>query len=108
MLCLHRLFFLVAASEGYSSLQCGGFSYWGAQAVGVWAEVSVGSRLSSGGLWALEHWLSSWAPELNCFMARGIFADQGSNPFPLYWEVVLIYCPTREVMHIVLDFKLIN
>ena len=52
-------FFLVAASGGYSSLQCGGFSYWGAQAVGVWAEVSVGSRLSSGGLWALEHWLSS-------------------------------------------------
>ena len=68
LLCLYRLFFLVAASGGYSPLWCGGFSHWGAQAVGVWAEVTVGYGLSICGLWALEHWLCScgtWLEQLH-------------------------------------------
>ena len=60
---------LVAASGGYSLLQCTGFSLrWllccGAQALGVWASVVVACRLSSCGWRALEHRLSSccaWA-----------------------------------------------
>ena len=59
---------LVAASRGYSSLRCAGFSLrgfsCGAQALGVRASVVVVRGLSSCGLWALEHRLSScgtWA-----------------------------------------------
>ena len=49
---------LVAASRGYSSLQCagfshcGGFSRCGARAVGAWVSVVVARRLSSCGVWA--------------------------------------------------------
>ena len=64
---------LVAASRGYSSLQCvgfscSGFSCCGAQALGTWASVVVARRLS-------------------CSVACGIFPDQGSNPCPLHWQV---------------------
>ena len=57
-------FSLVAASRGYSSLQCVGFSLGGfscckARALGVRASVVVALGLSSCGSWALEHRLSS-------------------------------------------------
>ena len=39
--------------------------------------------LSSCGSWALECWFRSWAT-LSCSMARGIFPDQESNPWPLH------------------------
>ena len=57
-------FSLVAASRGYSSLQCGGFSLGGfscckARALGAWASVVVALGLSSCGSWALERRLSS-------------------------------------------------
>ena len=56
---------LVAASGGYSSLRCAGFSLrcllcCGAQALGARASVVVACRLSSCGSWALERKLSSW------------------------------------------------
>ena len=56
---------LVAASGGYSSLQCvgfshcGGFSCCGARALGVRASVVAARELSSCGLRALECRLSS-------------------------------------------------
>ena len=55
---------LLAASGGYSSLRCAGFSYCGgfccrAQAIGAQASVVVACGLSSCGSQALEHRLSS-------------------------------------------------
>ena len=55
---------LIAASEGYSSLQCAGFSLrWllllGARALGARASVVAARGLSSCGSQALEHRLSS-------------------------------------------------
>ena len=55
---------LVAASGGYSSLQCTGFSLrWllccGARPLGTWVSVVVALGLSSCGSQALEHRLSS-------------------------------------------------
>ena len=49
---------------GARASHCGGFSCCGARALGAWASVVVAPRLSSCGLWALEHRLSScgaWA-----------------------------------------------
>ena len=59
---------LVAASRGYSSLRCAGFSLW-------WLLLlqSTGSRctgFSSCGMWAQQLWLR----------------DQGSNPCALHWQ----------------------
>ena len=50
---------LVVVSGGYSSLHCGGFSCYGARALGVRASVVAAHRLSSCGSQALEHRLSS-------------------------------------------------
>ena len=68
---------LLAASGGYSSLWCTGFS------LGGFSLRSTGSRrtgFSSCGPWALEH-------RLSCSAACGIFLDQGSNPCPLHSQV---------------------
>ena len=54
---------------------CGGFSCYGARALGVQASVVVAHRLSS-----VVH-------RLSCSAACGIFPDQGSNPCPLHWQV---------------------
>ena len=75
---------LVAASGGYSWLQCetshcGGFSCCGARALGTWVSGVVAHGLSSCGSQALERRLSSSA-------ACGIFPDQSSNPCPLHWQ----------------------
>ena len=50
---------LVAASGCYSSLQCSGFSFCRAQALGMRASVFVSCGLSSCGSRALERRLSS-------------------------------------------------
>ena len=55
---MHRLS-LVAASGGYSSLWCAGFSCCGARALGAPASVAVARGLSSSGSQALECRLSS-------------------------------------------------
>ena len=49
---------------GVRASHCGGFSCYGAWALGTWASVVVACGLSSYGSWALEHRLSScgtWA-----------------------------------------------
>ena len=66
---LREGFSLVAASRGYSSLRCagfslGGFSCCGTRAIGAWASVVVARGLSSCGSRALERRFSScgaWA-----------------------------------------------
>ena len=69
---------IVAASGGYSSLRCIGFSL-------QWFLFlrSMGSRhagFHSCGWWALEHSSVVVAHRLSCSVACGIFLDQGSNP----------------------------
>ena len=64
---------LVAASGGYCSLQCVGFSWrW------LLLLPSTGSRRA--GSVVVAHGLS-------CSAACRIFLDQGSNPCPLHWQV---------------------
>ena len=63
---------LVAASRGYSSLRCVGFSLW--WFLLLW---STGSKHL--GSVVVVHGLS-------CSGACGIFPDQGSNPCPLRWQ----------------------
>ena len=81
---LHTGFSLVAASGGYSSLWCTGFSLcWllllGAQALAAQASVVVACGLYSTGSVVVTHGLS-------CSAACGIFPDQGSNPCLLHWQ----------------------
>ena len=74
-------FSLVAASQGYSSLQCMGFSrQWllllqstGSRHLGF---SSCGMWLSGCSSWAVEHRFSSWVLGLDCSVACGIFPDQ--------------------------------
>ena len=63
---------LVAASGGYSLLQCTGFSLW-------WPPLLQGMDLSMWALVAAVHRLSYSA---SC----GIFPDQGSNHCSLHWQ----------------------
>ena len=74
----HRLS-LVEVSRDLSWLQhrahCGGFSCCGAQALGTWASVVA------------AHGLSSYDTWLRCSTACGIFLHQGSNSYPLHWQV---------------------
>ena len=85
--------FLVAASGGYSSLWCTGFSLlWllllqtmGSRcnvfsSCGTRASVAVARRLQRAGSVVVAHGLS-------CSVACGIFPDQGSNPCSLHWQV---------------------
>ena len=68
---------------GAQSSHCGGFSCCGARALGMWASVVV------------VHGLSSWGTQasvvmvhgLSCFLACGIFLDQGLNLCPLHLQV---------------------
>ena len=78
--------FLVAASGGYSSLRCAGFSFrW------LLLLQSMGSRragFSSCGTRAQQLWLAGTgsvavARGLSCSAACGIFPGQGSNPCPV-------------------------
>ena len=72
---------LVAASRGYSSLWCPGFSLrW---RLLLW---SMGSRRMVSVV--VVH-------RFSCSAACGIFLDQGSNPRPLHWQI-LNHCTTRE------------
>ena len=76
---------LVAASGGYTSLRCVGFSLWwllllwstGSRRAG---SVVVALRLQSAGSVVVVH-------RLSCSTACGIFPGQGSNPCPLHWQV---------------------
>ena len=83
---------LVAASRGYSSLLCEGFSLrWllllqsmgsrctGFSSCGTWASVVVARGLQSAGSVVAVHGLS-------CSATCGIFPEQGLNPCPLQWQ----------------------
>ena len=63
---------LVAASGGYSSLQCAGFSL-------SWLLLLWSTGSTRAGSVVVAHGLS-------CSAACGIFPDQGSNPCPLHWQ----------------------
>ena len=63
---------LVAASGGYSSLWCMGFSL-------QWLLLSWSTGSRRVGSVVVVHGLS-------CSAACGIFPDQGSNPCPLHWQ----------------------
>ena len=52
----------------------------------MWAAVVVVPVLSSCSSWALQHRLSSVVHGLCCSAARGIFLDQGSNPYLPHWQ----------------------
>ena len=68
---------------GVGASHCSGFSRCSARALGMWASVVV------------VHGLSSWGTQasvvmvhgLSCFLACGIFLDQGSNLCPLHLQV---------------------
>ena len=78
---------LVAASGGYSSLRCTGFSL-------LWLLLlqSTGSRragFSSCSTWAQQLRRKGSVVVvhgLSCSVACGIFLDQGSNLCPLHWQ----------------------
>ena len=77
---------LVAASRGYSSLQCAGFSlrwllFCGARALGAWASVVVAGGLSSCGLWAPEYRLSSCGTQ--ALLLRGMWDLPGRGLQPV-------------------------
>ena len=90
---------LVAASGGYSSLRCAGFSLrWllllrstGSRRMGLSSCSTCG--LSSCGSQALEC-------RFSCSTACGIFPDQGWNPVPRVGRRILNHCNTREVPRI--------
>ena len=78
--------FLWLQSGGYSLSQCAGCSLQGllllrgVQTPVTWASVAVACGLYSAGSGVVVQGLS-------CSMASGIFPDQGSNPWPLHWQV---------------------
>ena len=83
---------LVAASGGYSLLQCAtshcsGFSCCGARALGTWASVVVAHGLSSCGLWALERRLSSCGTQASLLRGMWNLPRPGLGPCPLHWQV---------------------
>ena len=67
---------------GAGASHCGGFSCCGARALGVWASVVVACGLSSYGLWALEHRLSSCGAR--ALLLRGMWdlPGPGLEPVP--------------------------
>ena len=65
---------------GARASHCGGFSCCGARALGHAGSVVVACGLQSAGSAVVTHGLI-------CSVACGIFLDQGSNPFPLHWQV---------------------
>ena len=71
-------FFLGMASKCYSSLWCSSFSLqWLLTVVTSWG----------GGLGAGCGAPVVVAPRVSCSMGRGIFLNQGSNAYPLHWQV---------------------
>ena len=65
---------------GMGFSHCSGFSCFRAQALYTWASVIVVPRFQSRGSKATAHGLS-------CFLACGIFLNQGLNPCPPHWQV---------------------
>ena len=90
---------LVAVSRGYSSLWCAGFSLQRLVAE-CWFQVCglavVEYRLQVCGLELLQHSGSAVVVHgFSCFVACGIFPDQGLNLCPLHWH----HCTNGLVDH---------
>ena len=82
----HRLF-LVAASGGYSSFWCTGFSLQRLllfQSTG-WRHTDSGAAVCSSRMCRHQQ---LWHTGLVAHIACGIFPDQGSNPCPLHLQAV--------------------
>ena len=76
---------LVAASRGYSSLWCAGFSLRWLLLLQSTGSRRAGSVVVACGLWSAGSVVPAHGP--SCSAACGIFPDQGSNPCPLRWQV---------------------
>ena len=92
-----------AASRGYSSLWCSGFSLW-------WLLLVLSTGCMCTGFSVAAQRLNSWQlpgsraqgsvavlQGLSCSSACGIFPDQGVNPYPLHWQGDSYSLHTREV-----------
>ena len=85
-------FSLVAASGGYSLLQCTGFAFGGfssreARALGAGASVVAARAGSAVAVLRLQRTGSVVVVQaLSCSAACGIFPDQGSNPYLLHQQ----------------------
>ena len=94
LLGLHRcvVFSLVALSECYSLLWCVGFSpLWFLLLQSIGLQAPEFPQLQHMGSIAAVLWLQSMgsivlAHGLSCFVACGIFSDQGLNPCLLHWQ----------------------
>ena len=86
-------YFLIVVSRGYSTLQCKGFSLWRLLIVGHWLQVHWLLQLQHVGSVVVAHGIS-------CFVACGIFLDQGSKlcPLPVDGQQIAIHFATREVL----------
>ena len=81
--CVHRLS-LVAASGGYFSLLCEGFSLQGLLLLQSTGSRHMGSAVVAQGLWRVAS--AVVVLRLGCSMAHGIFPDQRLNPCALHWQ----------------------
>ena len=95
MLCLHGCTgFSLVESGGYSLAvvcrRCCGFSYCRTQALGTRASIVVAPGLQGTGSVVAAYLLS-------CSTAGGIFLDQGSNPWLLYWQADSLPLPHSSV-----------
>ena len=97
-----------------SLLYEGFLQLWGGRAplgCSVWASRCSGfSCGAQGSMVCGHHWLQHMgsvviAHGLSCSMVCGIFLDQGSNPCPLHWQVIVIYRTTREAQTHFLSLK---
>ena len=75
---------MAAVCCGAWTSYCSGFSC-GAHALDGWASAVAAQRLTSCGLWALEHGLMVVAHGLSCSVACEVFLDQGLNLCLLRW-----------------------
>ena len=75
---------LVVASRDYSLIVEHGLK-------GAWGSVVLAPGLQSAGSVGM-------APGLGCFVACGIFLNQGWNQCPLHWQQFLNHWTTREVL----------
>ena len=95
---------LVAASGGHSLVVVLRLMRW------LLLLRSVGSRclgFSSCGSRALEQWLRSYGVWAWLLWGIGIFLDQGLNPCPLNWRI-LIHCTPKEVPSCFLKSELLG
>ena len=70
---------LCCCAQAFSSGECGLLSV-----VAPWPLIAAASLAVEHGLWGTQASVAE-ANGLSCSKARGIFLDQGLNPYPLCW-----------------------